>query len=732
MGRRPAASLMLAALSLVPVSGLASEVDVRGLNAPLSAVAGALASENFAQTPVGARVTLRGLPVGERRLDLELERFEVWTPDGVFEIDDQPAARPDVVLLRGKVAGEEGSLVVLGLGRDATNGFIQTGGTTFVVSTGQRGGMPATPEDIRIADIREFRFEDGLPFCGITADNMPAFSPLGIPVVPHEVEPFAERGDAPCRLVRVAVDTDWEWCLETFGGNAQAGGEYLVFLLAAISEIYQRDVNTRLAIPYLRVFSSNVDPYNGGVEPDPLSQVRAHWRAEKGHIGRETVHLFTGANTDYGGVAYLSVLCSTDSGYGVSSYSNGSFPYPLQENSGGNWDLIVTAHELGHNFGTGHTHDSYNPPIDRCGLDCTGNLNSTIMSYCHICPGGLNNIDLRFHPLVQQVMLNFLDTVPCDVTPAPAPADDTAQTVVGVPTEIFVLGNDAGAGCAPLGLASVQSPTPAGAAVSIVQSPNPTGNPTGARLLYTPAPGFSGVDSFTYTTTGGQSAGVAVEVLAPRAAVAITNERSGLLATYHDIPPSSIVPVLELFPTVLETTVSQLNYPSTSGNAVGGPLADEVGAVFKGYLRVPADGLYTLELESDDGSRLFIGNTQVVNNNGLHGMVRVAGQIALAAGDHPLRIDYFENQGSAGLIFRWSGPGVSGVVPASALRHAAQDCGVADFATPYGVLDLADISLFILGFQIQYPDADLAPPFGVFDLADLNAFIDAFAAGCAE
>ncbi len=47
-----------------------------------------------------------------------------------------------------------------------------------------------------------------------------------------------------------------------------------------------------------------------------------------------------------------------------------------------------------------------------------------------------------------------------------------------------------------------------------------------------------------------------------------------------------------------------------------------------------------------------------------------------------------------------------------------------------GVLDLADVGLFVNGFVTHDPVADLAEPFGVFDLADIHAFISAFIAGC--
>ena len=57
-------------------------------------------------------------------------------------------------------------------------------------------------------------------------------------------------------------------------------------------------------------------------------------------------------------------------------------------------------------------------------------------------------------------------------------------------------------------------------------------------------------------------------------------------------------------------------------------------------------------------------------------------------------------------------------------------CGPADFAEPFGVLDLGDIDTFIAAFQTQNPAADIAPAFGVIDLDDIDSFITAFLAGC--
>jgi hypothetical protein len=58
-------------------------------------------------------------------------------------------------------------------------------------------------------------------------------------------------------------------------------------------------------------------------------------------------------------------------------------------------------HELGHNFGSGHTHNGgYVPVIDTCGTTCPSQLplakSATIMSYCHSCIGGMANMAYTF------------------------------------------------------------------------------------------------------------------------------------------------------------------------------------------------------------------------------------------------------------------------------------------------------------------------------------------------
>ena len=91
---------------------------------------------------------------------------------------------------------------------------------------------------------------------------------------------------------------------------------------------------------------------------------------------------------------------------------------------------------------------------------------------------------------------------------------------------------------------------------------------------------------------------------------------------------------------------------------------------FTGFFTVPKDGVYEFFLTSDDGSRLFIGDKLVVDNDGLHGVKIATGLIALQAGAHPVRAEFFQRTGGVEFDVSYSGPGIrKQPVPASLLFH---------------------------------------------------------------
>jgi hypothetical protein len=91
---------------------------------------------------------------------------------------------------------------------------------------------------------------------------------------------------------------------------------------------------------------------------------------------------------------------------------------------------------------------------------------------------------------------------------------------------------------------------------------------------------------------------------------------------------------------------------------------------YTGYIDVPTDGVYTFFTTSDDGSKLYIGETEVVNNDGLHGPEEKTGIIGLKAGKHSFTVTFFELGGGEALSVQYKGPGIQkGFIPAEVLSH---------------------------------------------------------------
>jgi cytochrome c len=79
-----------------------------------------------------------------------------------------------------------------------------------------------------------------------------------------------------------------------------------------------------------------------------------------------------------------------------------------------------------------------------------------------------------------------------------------------------------------------------------------------------------------------------------------------------------------------------------------------------GYLFLDKDDNIVFQLGSDDGSRLFIDGQEIINHDGPHGMNPKEAEIALRAGYHPIRIDYFQGGGGRGIALKWTRFGTTG------------------------------------------------------------------------
>ncbi|WP_338841825.1 family 20 glycosylhydrolase [Flavobacterium ginsenosidimutans] len=97
----------------------------------------------------------------------------------------------------------------------------------------------------------------------------------------------------------------------------------------------------------------------------------------------------------------------------------------------------------------------------------------------------------------------------------------------------------------------------------------------------------------------------------------------------------------------------ELSKPVSSGILEGKISAEKwktkleryIGLKFDGYIFIPETGNYTFSTLSDDGSKLFIDNELIVNNDNIHWANEADGAVKLEKGFHKLNISYFDLTG---------------------------------------------------------------------------------------
>lgn len=138
-----------------------------------------------------------------------------------------------------------------------------------------------------------------------------------------------------------------------------------------------------------------------------------------------------------------------------------------------------------------------------------------------------------------------------------------------------------------------------------------------------------------------------------RKAVDAANPQPGLVCAFHALTETpETTKVLEGHKADSESIAGSVALPELA-------LPEMFGLVFTGYVKVAMEGVYTFSITSNDGSRLFIGDSAVADNDGPHGARESAGQIALAAGYHPLRVEYFQAGAGKALEASIEGPGLA-------------------------------------------------------------------------
>jgi len=87
------------------------------------------------------------------------------------------------------------------------------------------------------------------------------------------------------------------------------------------------------------------------------------------------------------------------------------------------------------------------------------------------------------------------------------------------------------------------------------------------------------------------------------------------------------------------------------------PRKENFGLVLQGMIAIDEEGYYIFGLNSDDGSKFYLDNKLVINNDGIHGSDGVRSYIVpLRKGFYPVRIEYFQKGGGSALNLEYLTP----------------------------------------------------------------------------
>ena len=350
--------------------------------------------------------------LGGKTLPIELESFLPFSD--AFMIGRSQAGgkfteeiyRPKLLSYRVVSSGIKGTIVVM---EDFVMGTIQYRGRQYDLSA-IRNGADGKHVLFLLADAAgPMEFECGVDEYGPRRD-----------VMPMGMQPPPSTSNQLTDCVEVAIDIDFH-TYGTFGNDCYPAVEWALAIMAGVNTIYTESVDALINVQasYIHVWETT-DPYNGIINDasSMLDTFRLEWlnNSNLSGIQRDIVHLLSRrTNTGTGGIAYLDVVCSPSYAAGFSANLESGNTYNLNNYA---WNLNVVGHELGHNFGSNHTHwcGWSDGPIDNCydvEGSCTNNPQAqvgTMMSYCHAVAGG--SVNLEFHPIV--VAEAFVPTIASD------------------------------------------------------------------------------------------------------------------------------------------------------------------------------------------------------------------------------------------------------------------------------------------------------------------------------
>ena len=390
---------------------------------------------------VGGSLLLNGLNLDATRPNstLRLHRIEAFT-EGARIVVDQGTPQekilmpPDNRYFVGQIEGELGSSVLLDFRATGDiRGFITLDGEYWMIGgLGESGVLQTRKVDVatELAGTAQ-QFSCGADQLTSPVDLLGNTFRGFVPPSPTPAPSSRVAGGVPSYTARIGIDTDIEFY--NLFGNTTDATDYIGDIIAYLSQTYSTEIDTSMLVETIFLYTTaGADPWTQTSTSCLLFEFGRYWNDNNTGVDRTIAHFMSGKNNG-GGVAWVGVLCNGAFNYAGGASSGCPGLTPDTDNYGGDygytgtmdgdfninspqvlWDVVATAHEIGHNFNSPHTHcyaglGGNANDVDHCYGSQSGCFSGTpvlpgpqgagsgtIMSYCHLRPGGMTNVTFTF------------------------------------------------------------------------------------------------------------------------------------------------------------------------------------------------------------------------------------------------------------------------------------------------------------------------------------------------
>ncbi|HEX6187234.1 MAG TPA: M12 family metallo-peptidase [Pyrinomonadaceae bacterium] len=339
----------------------------------------------------------------------------------------QQLARTPVHTFKGEVRGLPQAQARLTIEPDSIEGSIITKSERYFIQPARALSRAARSDEFvfyRGSDVIKDAGE-----CGVTlADEVAAEEERALSTAGSGSKTSASNFEtseitslSPLKIVRLATDADAEY-VAALGGVAQANNQ-IVNIMNQVDGIYQVEIGVTFQIVGQNAWTDvATDPYTDLDAGDRLNEFRTRWNsAPPIAAARDLAHLWTGQDLTGStiGVAFVGVVCvSSSSSYGLSQ----RFPVNQAGNPITASTVVLTAHEIGHNFSARHTNQvtSEMPPDIETPCDNTI-MEASVGSGMSFCP--MSRSQIIGHADARATCLQLSSSGPPGVTCVETPID---------------------------------------------------------------------------------------------------------------------------------------------------------------------------------------------------------------------------------------------------------------------------------------------------------------------